>query len=197
MLPSEARTPDLFLGGEHLSMTPLSLHQSQSLPCLISKDFIFSSSSARHLLIFFLFLIFQFLLMDRSGIQLDITLIASPSYSKSRYCDQVLLLFCKNMTKRAHAQPSTCLGTFFRARSKVRRLNVNETLFYKDDNCLLGIHSPTIKRCLEDFQLRTYNTISLVISWLVRWSICLLQSRFLSFFAPAHPSKPQVKKPVR
>ena len=72
MLPSEARTPDLFLGGEHLSMTPLSLHQSHCLPCLISKDFIFSSSSPRHLLIFFLFLILPFLLMDRSGIQLDI-----------------------------------------------------------------------------------------------------------------------------
>ena len=70
--PSEAWTPDLFTGGEHLSKTPLFLLKFTGMPCFITKDFIFTSSSACHLLILFLFLILQFLLMDRSGIQLDI-----------------------------------------------------------------------------------------------------------------------------
>ena len=110
------------------------------------------------------------------------TLIASPSYLKSRLCDQVLLLLCKNVTKRAHAQLSTRLGTFFRARSKVRRLNVNEALFREDDYCLCRVHSPTILCCPEDFFLCKSSRMNL------SGQKCL---------TTPEPSKQRVKKPVR
>ena len=48
--------------------------------------------------------------------QACITLIASPSYVKSRDCDQHLMFLLKNVTERAHARLSTRLGTFFRTK---------------------------------------------------------------------------------
>ena len=85
------------------------------------------------------------------SLPMTITLIASPTYVKSRHCDQFLMFLCKNVTKRAHAQLSNRSDTFFRVRLKMRRLNVKEALFRKDDYCSCSVYSPTILHCLEDF----------------------------------------------
>ena len=111
-----------------------------------------------------------------------ITLIASPTYVKSRHCDQFLMFLCKNVTEQAHAQLSKRSGTFFRACSKLRRLNVNEALFREDDYCLCRVHSPTILRCPEDFFLCKSSRMNL------RGQKCL---------TTPEPSKQRVKKPVR
>ena len=113
---------------------------------------------------------------------MSITLIASPTYVKSRHCDHFLMFLCKNVNERAHAQLWNRSGTFFRARSKVRRLNVNEALFREDDYCLCRVHIPTILRCPEDFFLCKSSRMNL------RGQKCL---------TTPEPSKQRVKKPVR
>ena len=73
---------------------------------------------------------------EQSGFCLPITPVTSRSYAESSSCAPLKIFLCINVAERAHAQPSTRAGTFFRALSKVRGLKETRMFFHIDDKCL-------------------------------------------------------------